>query len=255
MILDYIYHSGFAIESEGVTVIIDYYKDSSDSEPDRGIVNDYLLKRPGSLYVLSSHFHPDHFNRTVLTWREQRPDIRYLFSKDILKHRRATSEAATYISKGGQYTDEHLCVQAFGSTDVGVSFLIDLQGMRFFHAGDLNNWHWSDESTQEEIRKAEGDFLAELNYLKKSVDSVDVALFPVDSRIGTDYMRGARQFVEHIRTGLFVPMHFGEDYAGGNAFAPIAESHGCRFLPLCRRGASFRLRKNEKGVSFDPINE
>ena len=27
MILDYIYHSGFAIEAEGVTLIIDYYKD------------------------------------------------------------------------------------------------------------------------------------------------------------------------------------------------------------------------------------
>ena len=26
MILDYIYHSGFAIEAEGVTVIIDYYR-------------------------------------------------------------------------------------------------------------------------------------------------------------------------------------------------------------------------------------
>ena len=32
MILDYIYHSGFAIEAEGVTLIIDYYKDSSETE-------------------------------------------------------------------------------------------------------------------------------------------------------------------------------------------------------------------------------
>lgn len=30
MTLDYIYHSGFAIEMEGVTIIIDYYKDSSE---------------------------------------------------------------------------------------------------------------------------------------------------------------------------------------------------------------------------------
>ena len=32
MTLDYIYHSGFAIEAEGVTVIIDYYNDSTDTE-------------------------------------------------------------------------------------------------------------------------------------------------------------------------------------------------------------------------------
>ena len=35
MTLDYIYHSGFAIEAEGVTVIIDYYKDSSETEHNR----------------------------------------------------------------------------------------------------------------------------------------------------------------------------------------------------------------------------
>ena len=29
MTLDYIYHSGFAIKAEGVTALIDYYKDSS----------------------------------------------------------------------------------------------------------------------------------------------------------------------------------------------------------------------------------
>ena len=47
MILDYIYHSGFALEAEGVTVIIDYYKDSSEAEHSRGIVHDYLLQKPG----------------------------------------------------------------------------------------------------------------------------------------------------------------------------------------------------------------
>ena len=76
MTLDYIYHSGFAIEMEGVTIIIDYYKDSSETEHNRGIVHDYLLQRPGKLYVLATHFHPDHFNREILTWKEQRPDIR-----------------------------------------------------------------------------------------------------------------------------------------------------------------------------------
>ena len=43
MILDYIYHSGFAIEAEGVTLIIDYYKDSSETELNKGIVHDLSL--------------------------------------------------------------------------------------------------------------------------------------------------------------------------------------------------------------------
>ena len=47
MKLDYIYHSGFAIEADGVTVIIDYYKDSSEEVFNKGIVHDYLLEKPG----------------------------------------------------------------------------------------------------------------------------------------------------------------------------------------------------------------
>ena len=241
MKLDYIYHSGFAIEAEGVTVIIDYYKDSSEETPGRGIVHDRLLHRPGALYVLATHFHPDHFNREVLAWREARPDIRYIFSRDIVRHRRARAEDAFWLRKGEAYEDGNLRVEAFGSTDSGVSFLIGLGGRRLFHAGDLNNWHWSEESTAEEVHKAEQDFLAELRDIRQAVPRVDVAMFPVDSRLGKDYMRGAEQFVGRIETSIFVPMHFGEDYGGGNAFRPYAESKGCRFLSIGHRGESFDI--------------
>ncbi len=235
MKLNYIYHSGFMIEADGVTVIIDYYKDASDETSGKHIVHDRFLKKKGALYVLSSHF------REILSWKSLRPDIRYIFSKDILKHRRATMADATYIDKGDVYEDEHICIRAFGSTDVGISFLMDLQGQRLFHAGDLNNWHWREESTPQEVLKAENDFLAEIKDLQQFAAEIDVVMFPVDNRMGTDYMRGAGQFVERIKTGVFVPMHFGEEYQGGNAFRPLAESNGCRFLPISYRGESFDI--------------
>ena len=243
MTLDYIYHSGFAIEAEGVTVIIDYYKDSSETEHNRGIVHDYLLQRPGKLYVLATHFHPDHFNREILTWKEARPDIRYIFSKDILKSHRGKPEDATYIKKGETYEDETIRIEAFGSTDVGSSFLIHLQDWNIFHAGDLNNWHWSEESTEAEIRKANGDFLAEVKYLKEKAPKIDLALFPVDRRMGKDYMKGAKQFIEQIKTTIFVPLHFSEDYEGGNALRDFAENAGCRFVSITHRGESFEITK------------
>ena len=79
---------------------------------------------------------------------------------------------------------------------VGSSFLLHLQDWSIFHAGDLNNWHWSEESTEEEIRKANGDFLAEVKYLKEKAPNIDLILFPVDRRMGKDYMKGAKQFIE-----------------------------------------------------------
>lgn len=241
MKINYIYHSGFAIEDDTVTVIIDYYKDSSEKNENKGIVHDYILKKEGIIYVLSTHFHPDHFNREILSWRQIHPNIRYIFSKDILKHRRASSEEATFLHKGEQYQDEHICIETFGSTDSGVSFLITLRNKRLFHAGDLNNWHWKDNSTPAEIRKAEGDFLAELKFLKQKYPQIDIVMFPVDKRIGQDYMLGAQQFIEQIKTGIFIPMHFGNDYAGGNAFQSFAQEHGCLFFNITHRGESLDI--------------
>ena len=88
MRLTYIYHSGFAIEADEFAILIDYYKDTGRS-PEKGFVHEKLLNRAGILYVLSSHFHPDHFNPDVLKWKEIKSDIKYIFSKDILKSHRA----------------------------------------------------------------------------------------------------------------------------------------------------------------------
>ncbi|GCB35863.1 hypothetical protein KGMB02408_28080 [Bacteroides faecalis] len=116
-----------------------------------------------------------------------------------------------------------------------------MQGWSIFHAGDLNNWHWSEESTEEEIRKANGDFLAEVKYLKEKAPNIDLVLFPVDRRMGKNYMKGAKQFIEQIKTTIFVPMHFSEDYEGGNAFYNFAEEAGCRFINITHRGESFEI--------------
>lgn len=243
MKLTYIYHSGFALEGEGFTVIIDYYKDSG-SEWGRGVVHDYLLHRPGKLYVLASHFHPDHFNPEVLEWKSQRPDIIYVFSKDILKRRRAGKDDAVYLVKLETYEDEILKIKAYGSTDVGISFLIETAGKKIFHAGDLNNWHWNEESTPEESRGYEKNFLHELEVIAKDVPAIDLAMFPVDPRLGKDYMRGAQQFVDRIKIGIFVPMHFDEAYDKADAFGGYASEREVGFWALSAKGNSIDINGN-----------
>lgn len=235
MRLVYIYHSGFVIEAAGFSILIDYFRDTA-SDPNKGYVHDDLLHRPGKLYVLSSHFHPDHFSPDVLKWKEQKEDIQYIFSNDILQRKRAKAEDAFFIGKGEIYQDENVTIKAFGSTDVGVSFLLETQGRILFHAGDLNNWHWKDESTPVEAEAAEKHYLQELDVIANCTDKMDLVMFPVDPRLGTDYMRGAQQFIDRIQTGVFVPMHFWERPAEVEAFAPYAEFKGVRYVVLSVRG-------------------
>ena len=121
---------------------------------------------------------------------------------------------------------------------MGVSYLVTAEGKTIFHAGDLNNWHWRDESTEEEVREAETAYLSELYYMKRTIKSIDVAMFPVDARVGKDYMRGAEQFVGEFNVGMFVPMHFYPVVRKAESFAPIAKRYGTEFVLLSSTGDS-----------------
>lgn len=233
MKLTYLYNSGFVVECERCTLIVDYFQDA-----DNRFVQEHLPAFPGKLYVLASHWHPDHFNPEIMQWKRERRDIHYLFSKDILRKHTDNHFDADFLLKGQVWEDDVVRVQAFGSTDVGISFLIETEGKKIFHAGDLNNWHWSEESTPEEVTVCERHFLKEVDLLAKTTSSLDLALFPVDPRQGKDYMLGAEQFVDRIRISVFAPMHFGDDYEKANAFRMYAERTGARFIAWKARGES-----------------
>ncbi len=119
--------------------------------------------------------------------------------------------------------------------------MINAEGKIIFHAGDLNNWHWNEESTKEEIDEAEGFYQKELDLVAGKVKHLDLAMFPVDPRLGKDYMKGAEQFLDAIQTNLFAPMHFGEAYDKANAFAEYAGSKGCKFIKWQHTGESFEF--------------
>ena len=200
MKLHYIYHSGFAIETNDIIVIIDYFKDSTETNSEKGIVHSQLLDTRKHLYVLATHAHADHFNPLILKWKEQHPNLTYVFSKDILNQKLCKPEDAEFLDKGDLYENEFLSIEAFGSTDEGISFLIHLNNKLIFHAGDLNNWHWKDEADELFVQEAESWYLKELNDIYRKYKVIDLVLFPIDQRMKTDYYLGAKQFVEKIDT-------------------------------------------------------
>lgn len=235
MRLTYIYHSGFALETERCVVIIDCWKDPSGAVAG-------LLEGSKPVYVLASHFHEDHFNPAVLDWGRRRAGVTYVLSKDIMRRRRAPKDAACWLVKGGRFADGNVDVRAFGSTDSGISLLIGIDGRLVFHAGDLNNWQPAVPGGGGAGERAEAMYLGEIKDLLKVTAAVDVALFPVDARIGAGYLRGPSQFAGRIRTSLFVPMHFtASGEASAAAFAPVAQSLGCRFWLPAGAGSSISV--------------
>ena len=75
MKLTFIFHSGFALETEQSILIFDFWMD-----PAHVMESVLLSKKP--LYVLSSHFHEDHFNREIFEWKKIKPNITCILSKE-----------------------------------------------------------------------------------------------------------------------------------------------------------------------------
>ena len=237
MKLTYLYNSGFVLEGECFMIILDFFMDAEE-----GFIRQKLTSFPEQIYVLSTHWHPDHFTPEIMQWRKIRPDIRYILSKDILQRRWWTNyRDVTSLFKGQVWEDDIVRVQAFGSTDVGSSFLIEVEGKKIFHAGDLNFWHWSEVSTAKEIEICERHFLKEVAFLAETTMHLDLAMFPVDPRQGKDFMLGAELFVQQIQSRVFAPMHFGTDYEKIESFRSSAEAAGCRFIGWKEKGETIEF--------------
>ena len=204
MKLIYLNHSGFLLCGGGFNIVIDYCKGKADVF---GIIENHALNAAKPLYVLASHGHADHFDPSVLAWRLKSGDPPvYIFSGDIAGTKNLEQkfeQKAVFINAGEEYSDSVVRLKAFCSTDEGVSFYIEAGGKKIFHAGDLNNWHWDEESTPEEVRECENAYLKELTAAAREIKSLDLAMFPLDIRLGGGYMRGTEQFLDAIKVRLF----------------------------------------------------
>lgn len=225
MIIRHILHDCFTVRQPGCGMVFDYWQErggSDNREELPGWLDDMDASKP--LYVFVSHSHKDHFNRRIFEFADRFPHVRYLLSRETMRRcRHITSPSSVYngpkvdadkvigFSDGDSWSDGNISVHAFGSTDTGVSFMAETDGRLIYHAGDNNAWLWLDESTAQEVAQARRAFTAILDDIGAWLEGrrIDVAFFPVDSRIGRRYYEGAREFVHRFDVGTFIPMHCG----------------------------------------------
>lgn len=214
----YIYHSGFAIKTKNHFLIFDYYKEPLQSDKKHkgvDILSPENIRDMNNILVFASHSHEDHFNSSILNWEEYNHNIKYIFSKDIVINKHKPSYS--FMEEGEERLYEDFYVKAYGSTDIGISFLVKVDGLTIFHAGDLNWWQWKEDSLEEQAL-AEAAFKAQIEKLKVE-KSIDIAFFPVDPRLQESYYKGGEYFTKEIHPNLLIPMHFGNDVAITGKFA------------------------------------
>ena len=201
MKITYIHHSGFLVEADSCYYLFDYEK---------GSLPQMDITKP--IFILSSHGHHDHYNPEIFsilsTFGMQ--NIYAILSDDIEVTENVN---VLQVSPGKEY---HLWMQqkltTFESTDLGVAFLIEDQGKIIYHAGDLNDWVWEEESDSynEQMTKA---YRKQIDLLSKKLNyrEIDVAFVVLDPRQEKDYDKGMCYFLEHIPVKDIYPMHYWEN--------------------------------------------
>ena len=241
MKVTYISHSGFSVELPSATLLFDYYK---------GQLPNFPCDKP--LFVFSSHSHGDHFVPQVFDLAKRYPQIHYIFSHDIWmmrkKHTRAgvpeeCFTSATYLrahetktfslAQSDPYDTNNvatpekaqLTVSTLRSTDMGVAFLVECDGLKIYHAGDLHWWAWPGD-TKQNNNNMTANYQREIAVLDKlltdpshpstktPVDAplLDLAFLPLDGRLEENYTLGMEYFLQKIQVHHVFPMHFWDKY-------------------------------------------
>jgi len=229
----FLHHSAVCVALDQSLLVFDYYRFAHGKGIPDGHVSVDNIKAAGRAYVFVSHAHHDHFNRRIFDWADIGVPVTFILDSTVP----ATNvpQGAVFLCRGETFDDGYIRVREFGSTDMGGSFYVECEGKSFFHAGDLNDWHWKDDGNERYTRVMHKYFDRELRYLRHEVAHIDYAFFPVDKRMGRDYDEGADKFIEVMRPRHFVPIHF-VDFADTEAFRKKHAGSGTEVLAVHRFG-------------------
>lgn len=201
MNITYIHHSCFLVETGRFYYLFDYEKGSLPK-----------MDPAKPIFVLSSHGHADHYNKEIfpLLAAAGMLHIKAVLSDDIAP---PADIDTLQVSAGKEYDlGYQQKLTTFRSTDLGVAFLIEDVGQLIYHAGDLNDWVWAEE-TEDYNRQMTADYRREIDLLAQKLDGrqIDTAFVVLDPRQEKDYDRGLCYFLEKISAKQVYPMHYWED--------------------------------------------
>ena len=226
MKITYIHHSCFLVETDTCYYLFDYEK---------GRLPELEVTKP--IMVFASHGHYDHYNPEIFPMLVKlgMQNIYGILSGDIEGPKK---ENILKVDPGKQYTlwlGQELTT--FQSTDLGVAFLIEDQGKVIYHAGDLNEWVWEEESDEYNTQMTKR-YRQEIDLLSKKMNrrQIDVAFLVMDPRQGNDYDRGICYFLEKVPVLKVYPMHYWREPAIINRYLNEHPEY------------KFQIQKTEKNI-------
>ncbi len=234
MQVTYIMHSCFLVESDKNLFLFDYFD---------GKIPPLNNNKP--LYCFASHSHGDHFSEKLFEATASHPSVHYILSDDIFKSRvpLELSAKVDFISPSQTVIIDNIGIKTLKSTDLGVAFIVDEDGRLIYHAGDLNDWQWEEESSYYN-RKMEADYINEIKKLGGMY--FKLAFLPLDSRQSSEIrQKGIKIFLEYANAENIFPMHLWDNYSMANELAlTMGPEMNAIFRNAKHKGETFTIKED-----------
>ena len=233
----YLGHSGYAVQTRNNFLVFDYF--TGGRGPDEpALCNGYIDPKEiagMNVTVFVSHEHGDHFDPSVFEWAAEVPKIRYVMGCP------ADTETPLELMEPRQVRNfDGVNVRTIESNDSGVGFLVEVDGLTIYHAGDHAN----------RLQDFSGPYCTEIDWLTSVGSKPDIALMPVSGcgfgdqeavRLGVNYA------LEKMQPRVFIPLHsLNNEYRYEEFIGRCRNDFpGIRMVAPGHRGDHYDYRKGE----------
>lgn len=190
MKIEYISNNGYIVETDKAVYVFDFV--------DGLLPSSYFRKEKPFIFFVSNN-NAEYYSQGIYFYRKT-----VIYSFDIPQD---PYNQVFKMSPGDMVHLGFAKVHAFSSTREGVSYLIEEDDHKIFHAGSLNNWHYQDNYSEKRVQMETENFLGIIDSLKAYLP-IDVMIFPVNASLGYNYDHGAKRVVRLLKPKHFFPTQF-----------------------------------------------
>jgi ankyrin repeat protein/L-ascorbate metabolism protein UlaG (beta-lactamase superfamily) len=222
----YLGHCGWALKTENHLLIFDYWTGQGELPSRPCLRNGHIDPTEladENVYVFVTHEHADHYDPAINSWGDSHGDLTYVFGfrPELTPEYREggyDGPAYEYIAPREYREFDDIKVRTIAANDGGVAFLVEVDGLKFYHAGDHAGW-------------ADGErdgYFEEIDYLTPYADDLDMAFVNVTGCHAHDperLLEGNLYTIERMSPRVLVPTHaIGREYVYADAAAEMADA-------------------------------
>ena len=248
--ITYFYGSTFAV-AIGKTLLIFSYHEKEQEELLPVKINDRDFSGFNNIVVFSPHAVAEHFSEVIFTWKKSFP-ISYVLHEEA-RDRAPDMPNVHFVREGNHISIADVDIKVTSAAGEGVSFLVESHGISAFHAGDLNLWHWRDETPPTEIIGLEEKFYNAVASIPKQ--PLDICMFPVDPNIGTMFEAGANHAIMALKPRLFLPMHFGKHGEMVKNYARTMKFRGTEIYALIQPRETIHVDFTDATIAINKVSQ